>query len=100
MYVYVKEKIYIVIIGKYDPLLHMIKRRKLKWYGYISRHDGLSKAIMQGIVEGSRKQGRPKSQWFNNISDWTKMDANQLLHKVHDRDDWRKCVVKAELGLH
>ena len=90
----------IVIIGKYDPLLHMIKRRKLKWYGHISRHDGLSKAIMQGIVEGSRKQGRPKSQWFNNISDWTKMDANQLLHKVHDRDDWRKCVVKAELGLH
>ena len=57
---------------------------------------GLSKMIMQVIVEGSRKQGRPKSQWFNNISEWTKMDSNQLLHKVHDRDGWRKCVVKAE----
>ena len=92
--VYVKEKM-IAIIGKYDPLLHMIKLRKLKWYGHISRNDGLSKTII-GIVEGSRKQGRPKSQWFNNISDWTKMDANQLLHTVHDRDGWRKCVVKAE----
>ena len=74
----------------------MIKRRKLKCYGNISRHDDLRKTIMQGIVEGSRKQGRPKSQWFNNITDWTNMDANQLLHKVHDRDGWIKCVVKAE----
>ena len=58
MNVYVKENM-IAIIGKYDPLLHMIKRRK--WYGHISKHDGLSKTIMQGIVEGARNQGRPKS---------------------------------------
>ena len=24
------------------------------------------------------------------------MDANQLLHEVHDRDGWRHCVVEAE----
>ena len=93
--VYVKEKM-IAIIGKYDPMLHIFKRRKLKWYGYISRHDGLSKTIMKGIVECSRKQGRPKIQWFYNISDWTKMDANQLLHIVHDLNDRRKCVVQTE----
>ena len=93
--VYVKEKM-IAIIGKYDPMLHIFKRRKLKWYGYISRHDGLSKMIIKGIVEGSRKQGRPKIQWFDNISDWTNMDANQLLHIVHDLNDWRKCVVQTE----
>ena len=93
--VYVKEKM-IAISGKYDPLLHMIKRRKLKWYRFISRHDDLRKTIMQGIVEGSRKQGRLKSQWFNNISDWNNMHANQLLHKVHDRNGWRKCVIKGE----
>ena len=51
---------------------------------------------MQGIVKGSRKQGRLKSQWFNNLSDWTKMDENQLLHKVHDRDGWIQCVAKTE----
>ena len=68
------------IIGKYDHLLHVIKRRKLKLYGRTmcrtSRHDGLSKTIIQSMDEGLRKQGRPKSQWFDNISDWTKMDAN------------------------
>ena len=48
------------------------------------------------MVEGLRKQAHLKSQWFNNIYDWTKMDANQLSHKVHDRNGWRKCVIKAE----
>ena len=51
---------------------------------------------MQGMVGGSQNKGRPKSQWFDNISNLTKMDANQLLHKVHDRDGWIQCVVKAE----
>ena len=46
----IKEKIAIAIIGKYDPLLRMIKRRKIKWHGHISRHDGLRKTIMQGII--------------------------------------------------
>ena len=45
------------------------------------------------MVEGLRKQCRPKSQRFDNISDCTKMDANQLLHRVNDRDGWRKYVV-------
>ena len=68
---------------------------QIKWYEHISRYDGFSKTIMKYIVEGSQKQGRPKSQSFNNISDWTKMDANQLLHTVHDGR--RKCIVKAEI---
>ena len=34
------------IIGNYEPLLQMIKRRKLKWYGHIFRHDSLCKTIV------------------------------------------------------
>ena len=74
----------------------MIKRRTLKLYGHISIHDGLSNTIIQEIVKGSRKKGRTKNHWIDNISDWTKMDANQLLHKVHDRDGWIKYVFIAE----
>ena len=75
----------------------MIKRCQLKWYGHISKHDSLSKAIMQVMVEGSRKRGRQRSKWFHDISEWTKMDVNQILHKVHDRDGWRQFFVKAEI---
>ena len=45
----------------HEPLLQTIKRRKLKWYGHISIHEGLCKTIMQGIVEGVRKRGRPSN---------------------------------------
>ena len=53
------------------------------------------KTIMQCMLEDSRKQGHPNIQCFDNICDWTKMNANQLLHKIHDRDGWRQYVVKA-----
>ena len=44
----------IELIGNYEPLLQTIKRRKLKWFGYISRHDHFCKTIMQGAFECSR----------------------------------------------
>ena len=49
----------ITTIGNYEPLLQTIKRRKLKLYGHIFRHDGFYKTIMQGVVEGVCKRGRP-----------------------------------------
>ena len=51
---YIHEKI-INLIGKYEPLLSTIKRRKLKYYSHICRHNGLAKTILQGKVEGKRK---------------------------------------------
>ena len=45
---YVKETI-TKLVGKYEPLLTTIKRRKLSFYGYLCRDDSLSKTIMQGI---------------------------------------------------
>ena len=65
-----------MLLGTYEPLLKTIKRRKLKWFGHVSRYDNLCKTIMQGSVEGTRKQGRPKSQWIDNIAKWTKRDVS------------------------
>ena len=58
-------------IGPYEDLLATVKRRKLKWYGHVTRSDGLSKVILQGTVEGSRTRGRPKKSWSDNIAEWT-----------------------------
>ena len=82
----------IELLGKYEPLLQTIRRRKLKWFGHVSRHDGLCNTIMQGAVEGIRKQGRPKMNWMDNIVKWTKKDMNILIKDVHERDDWRNYV--------
>ena len=38
----------------------IVKRRKLKWYGYVSRSSGLARTILQSTVKGDRRQGRQK----------------------------------------
>ena len=37
--------------------LTIVKRRRLKWYGHVSRSSGLAKTILQGTVKGGRRQG-------------------------------------------
>ena len=34
-------------IGQYEDLLTTVKRRKLKWYGHVTRSSGLAKTILQ-----------------------------------------------------
>ena len=41
-------------IGPYEDLLTSAKRRKLKWYGHITRSSGLTKTILQGDEEAGR----------------------------------------------
>ena len=38
------------VIGPHEDLLTIIKRRKLQWYGHVSRSLGLAKTILQGTV--------------------------------------------------
>ena len=34
--------------------LTIVKRRKLQWYGHVSRSSGLAKTILQGTVKGEK----------------------------------------------
>ena len=53
-------------IGPHD-LLTIVKRRKLQWYGQVSRSSGLAKTILQGTVKGGRSQGGQRKRWEDNI---------------------------------
>ena len=45
-------------IEPHEDLLTIVKRRKLQWYGHVSRSSGLAKTILQGTVKwGKKKQG-------------------------------------------
>ena len=37
-------------IREYDELLSLVKKRKLRWLGHVSRSSGLAKTIVQGTV--------------------------------------------------
>ena len=61
-------------IGPHEDLLTIVKRRKLKWYGHVSRSSGLAKTILQGKVKGGRRQGRQRKRWEDNASEWTSLE--------------------------
>ena len=42
-------------IGPHKEILTIVKRRKLKWYGHVSRSSGLAKTILQGTVQWGKK---------------------------------------------
>ena len=58
-------------IGPHEDLMTMVKRRKLRWYGHVSRSSSLAKTILQGIVKGGRRHGRQRKRWEDNIREWT-----------------------------
>ncbi|WP_419652804.1 hypothetical protein, partial [Thiolapillus sp.] len=57
--------------GPHEDLLTTVKRRKLQWYGHVSRSSGLVKTILQGTVKGGRRQGGQRKRWEDNIREWT-----------------------------
>ena len=42
--------------GPHEDLLTIVKKRKLQWYGHVSRSSGLARTILQGTVKGGRRQ--------------------------------------------
>ena len=43
-------------IGEHDELLTLPKKRKLRWFGHVSRSSGLAKTILQGTVKEKEKE--------------------------------------------
>ena len=43
-------------IGPYEDLITTVRKRKLRWYGHITRSTGLAKVILEGIWHGTRRE--------------------------------------------
>ena len=79
-------------IGPYEDLLTTVKKRKLRWYGHVTRSDGLAKTVLQGTVEGGRKRGRQKKTWKDNVEEWTGKTFAETQELTHNREGWRRLV--------
>ena len=82
-------------IGPHEDLLTTVKRRKLQWYGHVSRSSGLAKTILQGTVKGGRRQGRQRKRWENNIREWTGLEFATPRGRWRTGEKWRKLVAKS-----
>ena len=72
-------------IGEYNELLTLVKKQKLRWFGYVSMSSGLERTILQGTVKGKRKRGRQKKRWEDNIKEWTGMDLASSTRAAENR---------------
>ena len=84
-------------IGPHEDLLTVVKRRKLQWYGHVSRSSGLAKTILQGTVKGGRRQGRQKKSWEDNVIKWTGLECDKSQRAVENWEKLRKLVAKSSV---
>ena len=73
----------------------IVKRRKLQWYGHVSRSSGLAKTILQGIVKVGRRLGRQRKRWEDNIRKWTGLEFGKSQRAVENREEWTKMVARS-----
>ena len=84
-------------IEPHEDHLTIVKRRKLHWYGHVSRSSGLAKSILQGSVKGGRRQGRQRKRWEDNIREWTRLEYTKSQRVVENTEKWRKLVAKSSM---
>ena len=75
-------------IGRYEELLSTVKRRKMKWYGHVTRASGLAKTVLRGTVWGGRRRGRQRKRWKDKIRDWTGLELSDAVRRAEEREEW------------
>ena len=81
------------VIGKYEELLTLVKKRKLRWFCHISRSSGFAKTILKGTVKGKRRKGSQKKRWEDKNKEWTGMDFASSTR-------WKGIAVKSSVVPH
>ena len=73
------------VAGHQEPLLALVKKRKLQQFGHVIHHKSLPKTVLQGTLKGSRQRGRQTKGWVDNIKEWTSLDCSTLVLQGEDR---------------
>ena len=63
-------------------------------FGHIMRRENsLEKSIMLGMGGGTRKRGRPRARWLDDIKAVTNCTLAELCGSARDRDTWWKMIM-------
>ena len=76
-------------------LLNSIIGRRLSYLGHILRSDTLERELIVGMVYGTRKRGRPKTRYKDNIKEELGMSIVQAFRAAQDRHKWRNLMKEA-----
>ena len=91
------------VLSRMHTELHFLKdmmKQKMKYAGHILRGSaGVSHLqILEGQVEGIRKQGRPRDTWIQDMLKWSgRKMYGELKRAAEDRDRWKLMVVNLRI---
>ena len=78
-------------IGPHEDLLTIVKRRRLQWYGHVSRSSGLAKTVLQGTVKGEEDKadrGRGGKTTSGNGQAWSSPSPRGQRRTGKDGGNW------------
>ena len=61
------------LAGVRRELTQSIQKQKLGYFGHLMRHNSTQRDLLEGMVEGERGRGQPKTQWSKGVQGWLEM---------------------------
>jgi len=89
---------------KGENIVKWIKGQRISWLGHLERmeEDRMSKKIFTQELEGTRRRGRPRKRWKEEVErDLQVQGVRRWRELVADRKTWKDVVrqAKAQSGL-
>ena len=83
-------------LGENDNIVNKIKRRRLNWFGHVTRRDGDSfvKRAYKEEFEGKRRPGRPNKRWVDQIRQDLRIPILKAERCARDRNAWKSRISK------
>ena len=77
---------------KLHPMCKSIKKQKLRWFGHMKRSSLPVRDTFEGLIEGSRRRGRPSRRWRDDISEWVGKNWFEINSLAHSRERWKNLL--------
>ena len=77
-----------------------VKAQRLRWLGHVMRMDVSRgpKLLLNGVVQGKRKKGRPRRRWMDCVQDdLRELQVDNWQAKAANRPEWKRVVEEAKV---